>query len=491
MILLRPKRSLTSGILAIAIASSVLLASCGGGSTQSAGIGGTGIVAGKTTGFGSIYVNGSKFDTDSSQFIVDGEDKPDQSELAVGMYVKLRVETLDGNFTGKALEVVYDDEIEGPIIAAPLVSPDGTQKTFMVFGQTITVDDIDTIFKGSVGNPTFGFDAIKAGDVVEISGFRTSPTAINASYVEFKEDLALMSSEVELRGSVTTLMGTAPNQTFQVDGVDISTNGSTLVDVTGGLAETLNIEIKGIIQTSTSVLATKIELEDDEFDDNVDDIRLQGIVSDIASGIDNFLLGNQRVDASGAGLSLTLTDGMNIEVEGEIVAGKLIANQVEVEENETRLRSYIDTIDTTNFEFFTVHYPVANGPRTVTVVVDSQTYFEDDTGGVVTPPFSIDDLNQGLVDYVRVEGVEIANDKVLATVVKRTSPEDKLELEGEVDGYIPAVSITVLGIEYQLDGSTSYEPSTPDIEVGDFVEIGDSDDPNPSADGIADEVEEE
>jgi hypothetical protein len=55
---LQLRRSMSYGIVAITVASSVFLASCGGGggggSTQSAGIGGTGIVAGKTTGFGSI-----------------------------------------------------------------------------------------------------------------------------------------------------------------------------------------------------------------------------------------------------------------------------------------------------------------------------------------------------------------------------------------------------------------------------------------------------
>ena len=302
----------------------------------------------------------------------------------------------------------------------------------------------------------------------------------------------LTGSEVELRGAIQGVpTGTAPDQTFQLDGVIITTNGSTQVDVPGGLADNLNVEVKGIIQTQgpTSVLATKIEIEDDDFDDDVDDIELQWVVSDIASGIDNFLLGNQRVDASGIS-GLTLIDGMNIEVEGTIVAGKLIADEVEVEEEETKLRSYVDTVDAPNSKF-EVHYPATSGPTTVTVHIDSQTYFEDETGAA-TPPFSIDDLNQGRVDYVRIEGVEIANDDILATVVKRTSPDNKLEHEGKVDAYNLGANITVLGILYQLDGSTSYEPPVPDIEVGDFVDIEDDDDPIPNqADGFADEVEEE
>jgi len=90
------------------------------------------------------------------------------------------------------------------------------------------------------------------------------------------------------------------------------------------------------------------------------------------------------------------------------------------------------------------------------------------------------------MDYVRIEGQEILNNEVLATVIKRRSPENELKLEGEVDDYDLGISITILGIQYGLDANTSYDPS-PAIFTGDFVELED-DDPNPP-DGIADEIE--
>ncbi len=495
------RRYLSHGLWPMAIASSVFLAACGGsggggGSTQTAGIGGTGIVAGKVTGFGSIFVNGKKFETDQSRFIVDGENFPDQSSanLQVGMYVQLRVETQNGNLGTEALEVFYDDEVQGPVAATPVSSPDGTQKTFTVFGQTITIDDIGTLFKAAPAKPNFSFDTISANDVVEISGFRTSTNTVTATYVEFKEFLDPGNSEVELRGIVTGYIPGSP-ETFGIvsaPGITITANGSEIRDPQSLVLQNgLFVEIEGTYVNATSVLATEIEEEDEDFGEDIDEISLQGIVSDIASGISNFLLDNQRVDASGIP-GLTLTDGMNIEVEGEIVNGKLIADEVEIEEEETKLRSYVDTVGVNSFE---VYYPATSGPTTITVHVDSQTYFEDATG-TATPPFSIGDLTPGLVDYVRIEGTEVANDEVLATIVKRTNPEDKLELEGEVDGFNLVGgngTITILGIQYQLDSViTSYEPDPPDIQTGDFVEIEDDDDPFPNeADGIADEVEEE
>ena len=126
-----------------------LLVACGGSSDTTAGIGGTGIVSGKITGFGSIHVNGGKFETDSSLFDVDGDTSADQSDLAVGMVVRLRVEVENGVFGSSALEVVYDDEIEGPLIDPTEDPMDPTIKTGTVFGKTITFDKVNTKFKNT------------------------------------------------------------------------------------------------------------------------------------------------------------------------------------------------------------------------------------------------------------------------------------------------------------------------------------------------------
>ncbi|MFZ9038261.1 MAG: hypothetical protein ACO3DT_09345, partial [Gammaproteobacteria bacterium] len=138
------RRNLPHRLWPMVIASSVFLAACGGsgggGSTPTAGIGGTGIVAGKITAFGSVYVNGDRYEIGTSQIIVDGEGNKSQSDLKLGMVVRLEVETENGVFTDKAIEVVYDDEIQGPVEATPVTSPDGKQRTFDILGQMVTID---------------------------------------------------------------------------------------------------------------------------------------------------------------------------------------------------------------------------------------------------------------------------------------------------------------------------------------------------------------
>ena len=310
---------------------SSLLSACGDSSDSSdttAGIGGTGIVSGQITGFGSIHVNGGKFEIDTSTFIIDGKTfmgQAGQDALSVGMVVWIRVETEDGVFTNTAREVVYDDEIEGPVgSVGPLV---GSTKTITVFGQEITIDETSTLFE----NTTF-FD-IEMNDVVEVSGFRVSPTQINATYVEeTDEDVDFGSTEVELRGIITDYSPGLP-ESFKINGITITTDVDTEIEVPDGmLVDGIYVEVEGVINTPTSILAEEIESEDEDFDDDIDEISLQGIVAGFTGITNDFFLNNQLVNASTAELSpagLTLVNGLNIKIKGEIIGGLLIADEVE------------------------------------------------------------------------------------------------------------------------------------------------------------------
>ncbi len=492
------RRNLSHRLWPIVIAASVFLAACGGGgggggSTQTAGIGGTGIVAGKITGFGSIFVNGKEIETDQSQFIVDGDDSASQSDLALGMYVQLRVKTLNGNILEEALDVYYDDEVQGPVVGISGTSSGETQRTFTVFGQNIIIDDTSTIFVGT------SFVGLTNNRIVEISGFRTSPNDITATYVEDKGP-ANPGSEVELRGTISGLAGVAPIQTFQVDGVTINTDISTVLKNGLVLQDTLYVEVEGTYVNATTVAATEIEEEDEDIGDDFDEVSLQGLISNY-SGLDDFFIDGQQVDASGASLSPANTagllgNGVEVEVEGDIVGNILIADELELRDGESELRTTVRTIDLPGNRF-ELEYP-GNGDSslgTVWVNVSGQTLFEDESVANL-PNFSLDLLMVG--NFVRVKGIANLsgiNPEVDAETVKRRDP-DSTSLEGVVQAKVKPVSITILGITYPVDPAATYEDEngTP-MNANDFfdaivvdtsvVELED-DDP---ADGDADQVE--
>lgn len=477
-----------------------LLSACGGGgggggSETTAGIGGTGIAAGKVTGFGSIYVNGSIYNTDASQFIVDGESFPDQvaANLQIGMFVKLRVKTLDGKLTGTALEVVYDDEVQGPVSAISAPGAGDTQRTFNVFGQNVTVDETTTIFNGTT------FLGLSNSDVVEISGFRTSDSDITASYVERKGSL-VVGSELELRGTISGY--TPPTEEFMLDGVLIRFDSvATNIEVPNGvLVNGLFVEVEGTYQTApVRIDADEIEFEDEEFGDEIDEISLQGIISNYLSDSD-FEIDGQAIDAGSAQFSpagTVLGNGLEVEVEGDIVGNVLIADELEVREGEVKLKAIVTTgsidLDPGN-EKFEVNYHVSV-PGTIVVNVDAQTVFEDEAGGSPLNNMSINDLRDN--DFVKIEGQEV-NGAVIAGTVKRIDPDD-YKLEAAVDSFVRDASITILGIPFPVDPNPIIPPGTEfegfagsteffdalNPAGGDIVEIEDE----VIADGVADEVE--
>jgi len=478
---------------ALVAAGSIFITACGGSSssTETAGIGGTGIVVGKITGFGSVLVNGGTFDIDTSQFNVDGNTSANQGDLALGMVIQLQVETSNGAFTNKAVEVIYDDEIEGPVTNLMTPNPlEPSIKTGTIFGQTIIFDDTSTVFDNT------SFAGMVNGNVIEVSGFRVSPSQVKATYVEKKSDsVTFGSTEIELRGIIGSYVA-GPPETFVLDGVTVNTDAFTEIEVSGSLQDGIYVEAKGILQTANSMLATKIEEEDEDFDEDIDDISLQGIVVDY-NRVDDFIIGNQPVDASTAEFkpaSLEGMDlqGMNVEVEGEIVGGTLIAEEVETREGETELKSFVSFVYPDNIRF-EVNY--TGLPGSILVNTSGQTLFVDE-GPLQLPNFSVADLIVG--DYVIVEGTESGNEVTADTVKRKDSADpDDSKLEGQVDAFVDVpvpTSITVLGITFAVDGSTDYEDATGivssavffnQLQVDDIVEIKDEE----PADGIADEVE--
>ena len=471
------KQRLASSTVAATLIGSVFLSSCGGDVQQSAGIGGTGIVSGSITGFGSVYVNGNKFDTAQSQFIVDGNIIATQADLSVGMVVRLKVDTENGVYTGIAIDVVYDDLIEGPIAAAPVADASGNKKTFEVFDQTIVVDQTSTIFDGT----NFNFENISIMDVVEISGFRISPTEIVATYIRKTGTLVPMVTPIEVKGTISLF--DAANMNFMLAGVTVSFDVLTNIDLPGGisLGDGLYVEVKGIYQSAIAVDATEIEFEDDDLGDNVDEVSLQGIITQFTD-ISDFYISGQQIDASQASLSpgnaaSLLANGLNVEVDGDIVNGILVAEELEIREGNAELKSFVSAVDLNNNQFEVSFPPLAGS---VVVKIGAQTLFEDE-GPLQLENFSLDLLVIG--DFVKVEGAEL-NDIISANIVKRKNAGDT-EIQGEVDFYVPGTSITILGIDYLVDPGTSYIPSSTAINIGAIVEIQD----NEVADGIADKVE--
>jgi hypothetical protein len=454
-----------------------------GGGSVAGGIGGTGAVAqGEITGFGSIFVNGIEFATDGSTFDVDDDSVATEGDLALGMVVTVIGTINNDGVTGTANSITYDDDVEGPVGNIPLEDADGITKTFTVFGITVVVNKGTTVFSGSGG-----YDSIKQNDLIEVSGFFNEVGSLVATRVENEGELIFDISEVEIKGTVFGFIGT---NTFTVNGITVFFDGATdLSDMPVGIANGQFVEVKGVLDDTYTISATRIELEDEGLEDTGDKVSIEGFVSEF-NNVGNFKVSGKQVNAAAAvfepsSLGGNIANGDKVEVEGPVNGGVLQAVRVEQRGGNVRISAVVNS---RNAAAGTVTLIVVSGQPVLTINTNSQTQLEDDRDDA--EPFSVAGINAG--DYLEVGGFIDGGGNIVASKIKRDEL-DRIELRGPVDG--PPLTegdegsgkVSILGVTIQTSDLTDFEDALffDHVSEGDLVEFRD----DQPADGIADEVE--
>jgi hypothetical protein len=132
-------------------------------------------VVGPITGFGSIYVNGLRFDIDAATIVVNGVPM-NAAALAVGQIVTVEGELDSDGLNGSAANVNFEANVLGPIAAIDL-----QQASVTVLGQRVSTD-LSTVF--DLGGDPPQFASLSIGDLVEVSGFVGAGGGIVATHVE-------------------------------------------------------------------------------------------------------------------------------------------------------------------------------------------------------------------------------------------------------------------------------------------------------------------
>ena len=312
---------------ALPVAIALALSACSSSDSSTPNTDGL-VSSGVITGFGSIFVNGVEFETDSCTFNVDGIPGT-QADLAIGMKVGIKGSINADGVTGTATHVDFDEEIQGPVSG---ITPTGGQtRSFTVFGTTVIIDADGTKFDDD--NGAFSFDTIEDNDNVEISGFFDENDVLHATRIELEDADFDENSIVEVEGVIEGLSGTF----FMIGSLEVDASEAKLDDLPNGLVDGIKVEVKGTYDDASNTLsATKVEGEDDELEDSENEIEIEGIITRYVSDSD-FDVDGHTVDASGAERepsSLLLVEGIHVEVEGIVSNGILIASEVETHDIE-------------------------------------------------------------------------------------------------------------------------------------------------------------
>ena len=463
------------GLLAAAL---LTIAACGGGGSDTTTAPATGanspqaaIAVGPITNFGSIVVNGVRYDTDNATFSVSGQPGT-QGDLSVGHIVRVKGTRNGDSGTGTAEEVWFDETVEGPVDDIDIASG-----TLVVLGQTVIVT-ADTSFDDDF-NPE-SLEGVSFGDIVEVSGQFDADGNIVASRIEREDDT---DNEFEVYGFVASLDTAA--MTFSINNLVVDYSSASLDDFPGGEPENGDfVEVKGTsFGSNGELIATEVDRESphpdfDDDDDGVNDddfeVEIEGYITRFES-ISDFDVAGQPVTTTAAtrfedGTVDDLDLNVKIEVEGRINAnGVLIAEEIEFEnerERDIRIGARVDSVDVGNDTVVLLGIPVR---------VDVQTRMEDDDDD--EGRLTVADINVG--DYLEIRGSESpqGDGTVRASRLER---EDDGDEETILQGFVEDVSeptLRILGVTIETNGNTEFEGlNDDDLSATDFfasVVVGD------------------
>jgi hypothetical protein len=421
------------------LALSAVLAACGGGGgEQVAGIDGRGTPnpvgvtsKGTISGFGSVIVNGVRYDTNSATFTIDGS-QGSESDLAVGDVVVLRGTVNDDGTSPTAASVTFDDAVEGPIEAI-----DSVASTITVLSQLVRID-VDTSFDDSISPASI--DGLSVNDIVEVSGFVLADGSISATRIETKP----AGGEFEVTGLVSNLSGT----TFDINALEVDFSAAQLDDFPNGSPEEgQRVEVKGTsFGAGGEFQATRVEFKGNDLGDDGDQVELEGFITRFVSATD-FDVEGIPVTTTGStvyenGTAADLALNRKVEVEGSIDASGLItATKVELKlSNFIRVEGRVDSVAASSVVIFGV-----------TINTDSLTRFEDKSSAELQA-FNLTDIAVG--DYLETRGYEDASG-VVATRIERDDFDGEVAIRAFVDS-VNDPNFTIRGVSIETNGATVF-----------------------------------
>lgn len=302
------------------IAFALLLGSCGGGGGRYAGIDGSGskpdmTAVGPINGFGSVIVNGVRYNTDNARVLVRGE-SADEIDLNVGDYV-----TVVGGTNAAGESVAYEVHYQ-PRVTGEVESVDLERNQFVVLGQTVQLL-ADTVYASDI-TPR-DIRALTPGQRVTISGPTNAEMVIQATRLAYDEH-----PFVELMGQVAGLDTFA--RSFTLNGQPVSYSPS--VD-TGGLADGRLVVVRGALEGGVLVADNLAFNQDYRKLRNIPSIELLGIVQKLRGG-DSFFMDSVPVKITSAtrfsGVERThLMDNAKVRVVGALdKSDVLVAQEIEI-----------------------------------------------------------------------------------------------------------------------------------------------------------------
>lgn len=322
-----PRRG-SAAAAGMSLAALLTIAGCGGGGGDAGPTGtaasdptatATAYTEGTITGFGSVIVNGLRFDDATASISDDDGHQHALDALRLGMRVEVDSGRVDATTaSARALAVRFGGQVTGPVEAV-----DASAGTLTVLGQGVDVTSTTVIDDRLSG----GLGAVLVGAVLEVHGVRDAATGrIAATRIE-PESAATV---YKLRGTVAALDTGA--KTFRIGAAVINYAGLAATAVPSTLADGRMLRVAlATTPVAGQWLAQSLGMKLPRPTDR-SEAHVRGAISAFTSAT-SFSVDGMPVDATNAsfpdGIALAL--GVQVEVHGAVVNGVLVATKVGLE----------------------------------------------------------------------------------------------------------------------------------------------------------------
>jgi Domain of unknown function (DUF5666) len=296
----------------------IALAGCGGGMQAGVGSGGSGaplaVGFGPVTGFGSIIVNGERYDETAAEVMVD--ERPDRARAATVAAIRLgmRVELQHRNLVVATATVAAE-------LIGPVSSVSGTG--FVALGQTVQVnaDPVRTVFEG--------FDTLSdlaLGSVVEVHGDRAANGDVLATRVELRPAGLPLS---RVAGTATDVVGSS----FRLGTLTVDASAATVVPATATISNGQRVVVWTDVPYTGGALAAKVVRVGAAAIAPNAAVNLDGVIGAF-QGTDSLRVSGVPVSAVQAsvigGTAADLRNGLQVRVRGTFTGGVLNATTLEI-----------------------------------------------------------------------------------------------------------------------------------------------------------------
>lgn len=421
------------------------------------------ISGGVVGGFGSIYVNGIKYSTDTAEFVNDKQESlaHGEQQLEVGDYVWVEGTLNADGITGVATRVIYDVDLKGTVSAI-----DPVNRTFTVLGRSVSINQ-DTVFDDDFA--VAELSGLSLGAIVEVTGFDQADGSLLATRIDL--ETSTLETEFKVEGVIAAV--DLVNQTLNIaaQAVDFS---AALINFTPALNQW--IEVYGALNAESVFVASSVQAEDREGEYGLSSgasdrvasalVSVEGMVSALTTvsgfSVNGYAVLTDESTLYVGGDASDINVGTRLLVQGfrAIDSSALVAERIylRVEAN-LQVEGQVTAID---LDASTI--VVAD----ISVVVQPTTQMEDGTG--VARRFRLQQLSVG--DFVEVSG-QYNGSLMTAYRVERDNNDDDLDSYAghglsvdvvlhtvEIEGIASTISssgLTLFGNLINFTATTRYE----------------------------------